>query len=228
MDSITGFGHNRSRLDRLLTPEQRARLQGITTVVCYPARDCVIYAEKQPADAIYLLNRGIVELSSVSRQGEKQIISFLHAGDLFGLFERNCYCSTTTTLTPVEVYRLPLEPLKELLVADARIQLEFLTKVADDLRRSHRQILVLGQHNVQQRLAVFLTGFIQSDQFYDPQAQVITLPLRRSDIANYLAVTQESIVRSLKQLEAAGVLERQSPKVIRIADMGALLRLASG
>lgn len=224
--SRTGGGE-RNRLDRLLTPKQRARLEGIASALTYPARNLTVYREGQDANALYFLNFGMVELACQKQDGNRQIVSFLHPGDLFGLFEHERYVNTVRTLAPTEVFRLPLAELRRLLVEDAQLQLLFLTKAVHDLRRAQRQISVLGQRDALQRLASFLLEFLYSSQFYDPDTRVVTLPMSRSDIADYLALTQESVSRALARMEAEGLIRRRSAKLIHLQNLRGLMTLAA-
>ncbi|MEE7559278.1 Crp/Fnr family transcriptional regulator [Xanthomonas sp. Kuri4-2] len=215
---------DRSHLGRLLTDAQWARLHGIASVQHHPAAGLAVYRQGEPAEAAYLLTRGMVELSSTSEAGRRTIVSFLRPGDLFGPFEHERYLNTACTLSPVQLYRLPLLALGELLVSDARLQLGFLAKAAHDLGRAQQHLIVLGQNRVQQRLAAFLVDFVDNGEFWDAQARLVTLPMRRSAIADYLAVAPESLARALLGMEKRGLLRRVPPQGIRIDDLDGLRR----
>ena len=51
--------------------------------------------------------------------------------------------------------------------------------------------------------------------------------MSRQDIADYLALTQESVSRALARMEADGLIRRQSPRIIRLEDLRALNDLAT-
>ncbi len=215
-----------SRLDRLLTPEEQARFVGIASTLTFPDRGQPVYHEGQLADALYFIERGMVETSCQAEEGERQIVAFLHPGDLFGLFENQRYVNTARTLAPALLLRLPLDALHRLLAEDAQLQLHFLAKAAHDLRRSQRQLIVLGRQDVRRRVASFLLELVQHHDTYDPDTGIVALPMSRTDIADYLATTAESVVRALTLLEKEGLIQRLSPKAIRLLELKRLMRLA--
>lgn len=88
-------------------------------------------------------------------------------------------------------------------------------------------MIVLGQRDPLRRMASFLLEFLRSNQYYDPDARIVSLPMSRQDIADYLALTQESVSRALARMEADGLIRRQSPRIIRLEDLRALNDLAT-
>ena len=215
-------------LDHLLTPKQRARLESIASALKYTCRDQIVYHQGQVADALYFLDLGMVELTTYQKSdGDRHIVAFLYPGDLFGLSEDGRYLNTVRTLAPTKLYRLPLDDLQRLLVQDARLQLLFLAKAAQELRKAQRQKIVLGQRDPCRRLASFLLEFLRSNQYYDPETRIVSLPMNRRDIADYLALPHESVSRALAKLETEGMVQRQSPRLVRLKDMRALNDLAT-
>ena len=215
-------------LDHLLTPKQRSRLESIASALKYTCRDQIVYHQGQVADALYFLDLGMVELTTYQKSdGDRHIVAFLYPGDLFGLSEDGRYLNTVRTLAPTKLYRLPLDDLQRLLVQDARLQLLFLAKAAQELRKAQRQKIVLGQRDPCRRLASFLLEFLRSNQYYDPETRIVSLPMNRRDIADYLALTHESVSRALAKLETEGMVQRQSPRLVRLKDMRALNDLAT-
>lgn len=162
-------------LDHLLTPKQRARLESIASALKYTCRDQIVYHQGQVADALYFLDLGMVELTTYQKSdGDRHIVAFLYPGDLFGLSEDGRYLNTVRTLAPTKLYRLPLDDLQRLLVQDARLQLLFLAKAAQELRKAQRQKIVLGQRDPCRRLASFLLEFLRSNQYYDPETRIVS------------------------------------------------------
>lgn len=112
-----------------------------------------------------------------------------------------------------------MRELRLLLVKDAQLQLLFLTKAAHELRKAQRQMIVLGQYDPRRRLSSFLMEFLSRNEYYDPDTSIVSLPMSRRHIADYLALTQESVSRALAKMEADGLIRRLTPRIIRLEDL---------
>jgi CRP/FNR family cyclic AMP-dependent transcriptional regulator len=69
----------------------------------------VIFAQGDPADAVFYIQRGRVNLSVLSEQGKERVISVPQAGDLCGeecLADQPLRTSTATTMTGCAIIRL--------------------------------------------------------------------------------------------------------------------------
>ena len=120
-----------------------------------------------------------------------------------------------------------MRELRLLLVKDAQLQLLFLTKAAHELRKAQRQMIVLGQYDPRRRLSSFLMEFLSRNEYYDPDTSIVSLPMSRRHIADYLALTPESVSRALAKMEADGLIRRLTPRIIRLEDLRALNDLAA-
>ena len=116
-----------------------------------------------------------------------------------------------------------MRELRLLLVKDAQLQLLFLTKAAHELRKAQRQMIVLGQYDPRRRLSSFLMEFLSRNEYYDPDTSIVSLPMSRRHIADYLALTQESVSRALAKMEADGLIRRLTPRIIRLEDLRAVV-----
>lgn len=215
-------------IGNLLTPAEQATLAGIATTLRYPAGDAPIYAEGDEARALFAIDSGLVRIARHGVDGSRHVLGFLRPGDLFGLAEDGRYVNSAETLTPATLLSFPLQRLTQLLVEDARLQLHLLTKAAHDLRTAQRQLVLLGQQDIHHRLASFLIDFCGHPDFYEPAGHMLTLPMTRLDIGDYLGTSAETVARNFGRLEQEGVLTRITPKRIQIRDMAQLMRLASG
>ena len=74
----------------------------------------VIYLEGEPADFIYILARGWVKATRMSRDGREQAMLFLQPVDIFGdiaVFTGTNYPGTATALETVDAWAIPAESL---------------------------------------------------------------------------------------------------------------------
>jgi hypothetical protein len=85
--------------------------------------------------------------------------------------------------------------------------------------RFQRQILILGSTTAMGKLCAFLLDMQQSSAGNQPD--MIVLPMSRYDIADYLAISVETVSRCLTALRARGAITLIRKREIRILDRGA-------
>jgi CRP-like cAMP-binding protein len=149
-------------------------------------------------------------------------------GDLFGLPDSGIYLNSAETVSPATLYRVPWHELRKILLSEPELQLNLLIRVAFDLRQAQRRLLILGQQNVVQRLASFLMDFVQHPDFYDSERQLLSFPVSRFDVGDYLGSAPETIARAFAKLEKAALIKRVSPRLIEIPAPEALRNVLTG
>jgi CRP-like cAMP-binding protein len=88
--------------------------------------------------------------------------------------------------------------------------------------------MILGQQNLTQRLASFLIDFTQHPDFYDEHKRILSLPLTRFDLGDYLGSAPETVARAFARLEEQGAIRRISPRLVEIPSLDALRQVVSG
>ncbi|HEX4118871.1 MAG TPA: Crp/Fnr family transcriptional regulator [Rhizomicrobium sp.] len=217
-----------SQIENLLPRRQQARLQAIATVLDYQRADSTIFSEGEDAHFIYAVAAGVVRISRHTESGRRQILALMLPGDLFGIPEAGLYVNSAETVCPATLYRVPWQQLHEMMMEEPEMQVSLLVRVAFDLRQAQRRIVMLGQHNITQRLASFLLELAQHPDFYNRRARRLELPLTRHDLGDYLGAAAETVARALSSLEHARVIRRISPRVLEIADMDRLREATGG
>lgn len=208
-----------------LTRQQRERLLALATRLELAPRT-IIYRSGDPADSIFVNGGGVVISFKEMRSGKRRVAGFRFYSDLIGLAEDHKYVNTTRTVTPVTLYRFPVDVLTTVLRQDAEIEFQFLCKMVDDLRQQQRKSIIVARRAAHARIAMFvdllrvLTG---------PQAEedVIELPMSRSDIADFLNLTLESVSRASGRLSREKILAFEK-RSVRIVDRERFDELVTG
>src|SRR6202012_2582417 len=169
----------------------------------------------------------VVRVSRYTESGRRQILALMLPGDLFGIPEAGIYVNSAETVCPATLYRVPWQKLHEMMLEEPQMQISLLVRVAFDLRQAQRRIVMLGQHNITQRLASFLLELAQHPDFYNRRARRLELPLSRHDLGDYLGAAAETVARALSSLERARVIRRISPRVLEIPDIDRLRQITS-
>jgi CRP/FNR family nitrogen fixation transcriptional regulator len=84
--------------------------------------------------------------------------------------------------------------------SDGAVARQVVGAMMRSLERAQKHLLVLGRKTALEKIATFLLAE------RNPECDHIELPMSRTDIADYLGLTIETVSRSLTQLERDGVI----------------------
>jgi CRP-like cAMP-binding protein len=198
-----------------LTASDKADLRRVAQIIDFRTGS-ETFSQGDHAAFTYLLTDGVVRIYHTLHNGERQILAFHWPGDLFGLADHGKYVNSAETIASSRVYRFPVRKLERFLLKNPNIQDAFLIKAVYDLRNTQRQLIVMGRFNVPRRLAVFLVDCSAHEHYFDQSKQILTLPMSRYDIADYLGTSAETVTRALARLEGEGMLHRVTPRDLKL------------
>ncbi len=216
IDSVPFDTGTRQRLRRLLTSAQRQRLMALATRVRLAPRR-TIYQEGDVLSDIFIVGEGLVKSFRDLPSGKRRIVAFLFPRDVFGLAEHGRYVNTTRTVITSTVYRLPHDQLTAALQRDADLQFHFLCKITEKLREAQRQAIALGRRDAIGRVAMFLK-MLEPVVIGRRHDAVIPVPMRRSDIAQYLGLSVEAVSRATRTLALRKVVVFVGSHTARVTD----------
>ena len=182
------------------------------------ARNREIYAEGDSAQDWYEVLSGTVRVCKFLADGRRHIVEFYSAGDAFGLDsggERGFSAEAVTDATVMRYSRAATErALEESPALDRRLRDLMLKSLA----AAQGRLLLLGRMTAPERVAAFLLDTIERND----GAARFDLPMSRSDIADYLGLTIETVCRILSEFKRRGVIAIPNPHRIEILDREAL------
>jgi CRP-like cAMP-binding protein len=213
--------------ENLLDGDQQDRLRNLATLLQY-RRGQTVYSQGEETRYIHFVSSGIVRIFRSVEHGKRQIISFRTAGDLCGLPETGVHVNSAETVSAARIYRISWQLFHPLMLATPHLQLVLLRKVAADFRQAQARIMMLGQGNIFHRVAAFLVDMMAIPQFFDSEQSLLYLPMNRFDVADYLGTCPETAGRAFTKLEDMGIIQRITPRRIRIADAARLRLMQRG
>jgi CRP/FNR family nitrogen fixation transcriptional regulator len=89
------------------------------------------------------------------------------------------------------------------------------------LARTQHQLMLLGCRSANARFAAFLSDLAERQG----HERVVHLPMQRTDIADYLGMTIETVSRTLRFLKDEGIVRLKTISDIEILDRDALADL---
>jgi CRP-like cAMP-binding protein len=84
------------------------------------------------------------------------------------------------------------------------------------IARAERQILILGQKSAPEKVVAFLVSLVERRE--NQCQEQVALPVSRYEIADYLAISAETVSRSLTELKHRGAISIEGTRKIRILD----------
>ena len=139
------------------------------------------------------------------------------------LFGKATYPASAVAVENSRVWALPRRRLMELIRSDPELGLAMLASVSVWTRSLANNLELLTQRRVEERLAVYLLGRSATTDLAD--GDVIALAEPKNLIAAQCGTAPEVLSRTLRRLEADGVLEGDQ-RGVRIVDVERLRALA--
>ena len=178
------------------------------------------FHEDDPATEVFTVIRGMLKLSKLLPDGRRQITGFLSPGDYLGLAFAERYVYSAEAVTPVRVCRFPRSAFLGLLDQFPALEKALLGRAATELAAAQQQMLLLGRKTARERVASFFSQLAER-QGADEGA-VVDLPMTRTDIADHLGLTIETVSRSIASLRKAGLIALPDLRHLRIVHRGRL------
>lgn len=188
-----------------------------------PART-VLFNEGDELKYVYFVDEGSVRTFKTTTGG-KELVTGLHAkGDIVGYMTALTGEPSSEVAETVETSQLawiPVKDLVDLLCKDHDVALRFIKLLSHNVREKEFQLLSLAYGSVRQRLAQTLA------RLRDRQTEKTgdEIMIGREDLANMVGTATESVVRSLSDLKAEGIIDVKG-RGIHIRDAKALRRVA--
>lgn len=175
---------------------------------------------------VFKVQEGVLRVVRILPDGRRHIAKFLNAGDFFGLSDAMECDSNVEAITPCTLTRYLRRDFDTLINADAATGSQLLRLVFRQLDLNNRLLLSLGRKTASERLASFLLSFIPRNAD-SCQEVTIDLPMCRSDIADHLGLTIETVSRLITKFRQRRWISLIDSQTVRILSLEALEELAA-
>jgi CRP/FNR family transcriptional regulator len=210
-----------------LEPQEIVELTRILTEAQVPAHG-TLFREGEPADYVMNITRGAVKLYKLLADGRRQILGFRFAGDFIGLTGGPEYAYSVEALTETRVCRFQRRKLDALRERMRRIDKRLLELSIDELTGTQEQLVLLGRKHAEEKLVSFLLLLGQAQVRRGEPGEPIALPMNRSDIADYLGLTIETVSRTFTTLRKRGLIALDDTTHVRVLDRATIEDMAAG
>lgn len=196
------FTSSYSRRVRVPQPERAAETPEELESALGPQRSLTrgqyLFRAGEHCSGIYMIDEGCVKVSTLSQNGDEQIVNFRLPGELLGIeaVSESCHSSSAMALETTRVRSLSMATLESLCCRSPELTRHFFQLVSRRITELQEHMLLLGHKTAAERLAGFLTDFGRRTR--KPE---LRLGMSREAIGSYLGIALETVSRLLHQFE---------------------------
>ncbi len=223
-DSIRDILRN-CRILKHIPPAALDRLASQARLLTF-ARGQIIVRQGDPCPGFFAVASGAVRVYKLNPTGKEHVLHFVHAGGTFAEvaviagFDCPAFASaleeTRCVLVPADVFR-------RLLDTDHAFCLGMMRGLSFWVRELVGLLEDLVLRDAVARVAGHLLRQSNADS-----SRPFTLAVAKKELAAHLNLTSETLSRTLRRIEDAGLIELIGPQKIRIVDRARLAELAAG
>jgi len=171
----------------------------------------VIQVEGEVPPSFCAIVKGVVKLLKSLPNGSQQIVGLFATGDFLGRPFGGEARATAVAASEVEVRWFPRASIETLAAGSGAVKDWLYEHVVDELDKAQEWIMLLGRMTAEQKMAVFLSSVIKAaindEALTEPVREVaIERPLSRTEIADYLGLTIETVSRQIARLRERRVI----------------------
>lgn len=174
-----------------------------------------LFWEGDDCDHVFELCSGIVRGVTISESGDRQVTAFFFAGDQIGLPVTATYRYSAEAVTDVGFIRHARSNWRDALIESCRSDGRLLQSIGAEQDPVFRRGMLIGRSGALTRIAAFLTLIVDR---LSPKNDGLDFPLPQIDIAAYLALTPETVCRSLRRLRELGIIDMPSHDRLSVCD----------
>jgi len=182
-----------------------------------------IFQEGDDAEHVYNIVSGSVRLFKLLPDGRRQITGFLFDSDFLGLALKQHYAYSAEAVSPTVVCRFPRGKLERLFDDLPKLEKRLLDEASNELIAAQDQMLLLGRKTAAERLSSFLFALARRQN-----NRHVELEMTRTDIADYLGLTIETVSRTFTKLRKLDIIDTPDAHSVVIKDASVLKDMAEG
>ena len=188
----------------------------------------IIFYEKDPATAFYIIGKGKVKIFKSSPEGKEQILMIASDGDSFAeaaLFSGGVFPASAEAMTDGKLLVIHRDKFMGIIERNPAIALNLIARLSELLHKLNRLVEELSLTDINTRLAHYFINIIEEKNKAENKPIKITLDEKKTVLASLLGTIPETLSRSFKKLSKENIIAVDGAEVT-IIDLDKLYRLA--
>lgn len=166
---------------------------------------------------------GVVKLSKMMADGRQQIVGLQFAPDFLGRPFRAENGVSAEAATDVKVCSFPKNAIERMIGEMPELEHKLLEQTLNELDEARNWMLMLGRKTAGEKVASYLL-LIATHAFPENEEDFVAfdLPMSRTDIADFLGLTMETVSRQLTKLRKENVIKVTNNRHVEVPDLARL------
>jgi CRP/FNR family transcriptional regulator len=181
----------------------------------------------EPRTYVYTVTEGALRLVRTLADGRRQVSGFVLPGDYVGLSGSDHHRYDIEAIADSRVCRVPVTQMRDVRLRHPHLERKLLQRACQELDAAQDNALALARLQPPERLADFLLRLAAREAQLGQVGNRVSLPMGRSDIADHLGLTMETVSRTFTKLRQQGLIALPHLNVVEILDFAGLQKLAS-
>ncbi len=172
----------------------------------------VLFHEGDPVTRVFTLTRGTLKLYNLLADGRRHVTGFVYPGGFLGISMDEEHVFSAEALDDAQLCWFPRNRFDGFVDKHSPMERELYRMAAHELASAHQQMVLLGRKTATERLATFLIVLAGGGR------DLVRLPMSRSDIADYLGLTKETVSRVLSAFRRDRLIRLRAIDVVEILE----------
>ncbi len=174
----------------------------------------LIFQEGSYPKQVYFINKGKIKICKTNEDGREFIVSLHGEGDFIGylaMLQNTTYPENAVVLEDAEVSMIPRDDFFQLLHNNRDVANRFIKLLASNVLEKEERLLELAYNSVRKRVADALLRL--QTRYKEEDKKFFTMAIPRDDLASMVGTAKETVIRTLSDFKAEGLIEVQGSKI---------------
>jgi CRP/FNR family cyclic AMP-dependent transcriptional regulator len=192
-----------------LQPDEKSRLTQIIKEKRFK-RNAIILMEDDSKNFMYIIFSGKIKVVRVNPDGKEQILVIRKRGDFFGemtLLDGKSQPATIVAMEETVVGLISKVDFDEYFMKDMNVLKQIIIMLCERLRESWVMLRLLGLPDAETRVRAVLAHISSIYGIKDARGVMIPFKLTHKEIADFSALTRETVSRLMARLSQSGEIE---------------------
>lgn len=182
------------------------------------AKGEVLFWEGEPAQGLFLIKRGAVQISKTNYQGKQAILHIFGSGEVLAeavLFGEAPYPATAEAVVPTTMYFIKTKAIKDMILRHPRIALYIIEVLSARLRTAQDKIKTWSYATADGRTAKLLLDLARRHGREGESGGIeVAVELPQARLAALTGLTRETVSRVLSIWRSDGIIDTKQRRII--------------
>lgn len=213
-----------------MPPDQRERITAVARRRTVPANH-YIFRDGDEVVSFATILSGVVKLIKTTAGGEQHIIGLMYAPEFLGHTFGSHHRFSAAAATEVELCTFQRASFARLMMEFPQLERWLFEFTVRELDLCRDWTLMLGRKSSYERVASLLLMISRRTRYTGnapaPESAHFELPLTRSELADYLGLTLETVSRKISRLKSKGLIELRGTREVIVPSIERLASIAN-